>query len=346
MGNTSVSLALALCCHAKNSLMTRNGSTAEEAVIGRSLRFTELSTVDDGDVVLVAVLRAHGPAWRASQIRAAAILHVLQSDASDNVRRAMLRKAPVVLGELCPGSRVYFWTPVINRGRNRRGSDIWRGPAIVIDRQGAIRCFIAYRAKVLFVTREQMRHATSMRSAVADRIAEDMGLVSQDRDHTYHYIADEDAIPTVTAMRMTPRPLPRVTDTAGDDALRPCGNAMPIVIRASRAGSRCSACGRFGHEQGDPECVQASGVPALRAPPASPDVDDAGRASDADMDAVAREIATYDQPAPDPVESDAVDVPVTESDEELSCVDAPRAGTDERRRKVRWLPRDSKAPEL
>ena len=64
-GKSAVSMTLALCCQAKNSLMTRNGLTAEQAVFGRSLRFMELSTVDHGDDVLVCVLGAHGAAWRA-----------------------------------------------------------------------------------------------------------------------------------------------------------------------------------------------------------------------------------------------------------------------------------------
>ena len=71
-GKASVSLAPALCCQVKNSLMSRNGLTAEQAVFGRSLRFTELSTVDDGVEVWVSVLGAYGPAWRASQIRTTA----------------------------------------------------------------------------------------------------------------------------------------------------------------------------------------------------------------------------------------------------------------------------------
>ena len=157
----------------------------------------------------------------------------------------MLRKAPVVLGVLCPGSPVYFWTPVINRGRNTQYPERWRGPATVIARKGASRYLIAYRAEVLLVAREQMRHALSMGSAAADRIAEDMDMVSQDRDNTYHDIADEDAVPTVTPVRLTPGPLPRVTDTAGDSELHPFGNDTPMVIRATRAGSRCSARGRF-----------------------------------------------------------------------------------------------------
>ena len=64
----------------------------------------------------------------------------------------------------------------------------------MVARQGASRYFIAYRAKVLLVVREQMRHATSMENAAADRIAEDMDLVAQDGEKTYHYIADEDAV--------------------------------------------------------------------------------------------------------------------------------------------------------
>ena len=35
-GKESLSLALALCCQAKSSLMTPNGLTAEQAVFGRS----------------------------------------------------------------------------------------------------------------------------------------------------------------------------------------------------------------------------------------------------------------------------------------------------------------------
>ena len=109
-------------------------------------------------------------------------MHLLQGDVSDKVRRAMLRKAPVVLGELCPGSRVYFWAPSIGRGRLRQDLERWKGPATVIAKQGASRHFVAYRAKILLVAREQMRHVTSIENAAADRIVEDMDLVSQDPD--------------------------------------------------------------------------------------------------------------------------------------------------------------------
>ena len=89
-------------------------------------------------------------------------MDVLQGDASDKVRRARLRKAPVVIGELCPGSRVYFWSPSLNRGRLRQVPARWKGPAAVIAKQVASCDFIAYRAKVLLVARGTMQHATSV----------------------------------------------------------------------------------------------------------------------------------------------------------------------------------------
>ena len=59
----AVSMALAACCQTQDSVMTRNGLSVEQAVFGRSLRFTEQWTVDNDDDVLVAVVVAHGLAW-------------------------------------------------------------------------------------------------------------------------------------------------------------------------------------------------------------------------------------------------------------------------------------------
>ena len=114
-----------------------------------------------------------------------------------------------------------------------------------------------------------------------------MDLVAQDDEKAYHDIADEDPVPTVSARRTTPGPPPRVTDRAEETTLHPFGSATPMVIRAARSGSRCSACGRFGHEQGDLECVHAPGARALPAPMSSPDEpDDEERASESERQAI------------------------------------------------------------
>ena len=70
--------------------MTRNGVTQEQAVFGRTLNFTELANRDD-DEVLMSVLGSHGVARKASQIRTAAKMMLLERDATEKVRRAMLR---------------------------------------------------------------------------------------------------------------------------------------------------------------------------------------------------------------------------------------------------------------
>ncbi len=54
---------------------------------------------------LMAALGAEGEAWRACQMRAAAKMALVSRDASDKLRRAMLRNAPKILEEYLPGMR-------------------------------------------------------------------------------------------------------------------------------------------------------------------------------------------------------------------------------------------------
>ena len=130
-GKCLVEIALASVVQAKNATMARNGTTPEQAVFGRSLRFTEATNADD-DEVLMGVLGRHGVAWKASQIRTAARMALLERDVTDKVRRARLRKAPTVTVELVPGTRVYFWSAHPMKGRQRQDAERWRGPATVI----------------------------------------------------------------------------------------------------------------------------------------------------------------------------------------------------------------------
>ena len=264
-GRANVSVAIACCCQAKNAVMTRNGLTAEQAVFGRSLRFTEMNTTDDcDDDILVGVLGAQGPAWRAQQIRSAAKLHLLRGDASEKVRRAMLRKAPLALGDLCPGSRIYFWVPIVGRGRRREDPKRWRGPATVIAKEGDHRFYIAYRGTIMLVAREQIRLATRIEQA-ADSIVEDMAQLEQRDDKSYQDIADPEAQPVIE--RRGYRTSPDALALDGASPTFPDGRTQraedrdesinPEILKAFRSQSKCSACGRFGHEAGDPRCPRA-----------------------------------------------------------------------------------------
>ena len=109
-GRSSAKFLLNLCTQAKNATLTRNGMSPEQAVFGRSLRWPLVGTTDEDEIPLAA-LGTDGEAWLASQIRAAARMALLSRDASDKIRRATLRRAPGVVGELAPGTRIYFWSP-------------------------------------------------------------------------------------------------------------------------------------------------------------------------------------------------------------------------------------------
>ena len=108
--------------------------TPEQAVFGRSLKFTEVTNRDD-DEVMMGVLGRHGFAWKASQVRTAAKMALLERDVTVKVRRAMLRQAPTVIGDVCPGTRVYFWSAHPMKGRKCQDSERWRGPATVVAKE-------------------------------------------------------------------------------------------------------------------------------------------------------------------------------------------------------------------
>lgn len=101
---------LMVCIQAQNATMTRNGITFELPAFGRVLRWPGTTNTDDDHHVL-AVHGSDAGTWEPNHMRAAAKIALRSKDACDKVRRAMLRKAPKVVEELCPRTCVYFWAP-------------------------------------------------------------------------------------------------------------------------------------------------------------------------------------------------------------------------------------------
>ena len=97
-----------------------------------ALRWPCAAGTADEDEIPLAALGTDGEAWLAAQIRATARMALLSRDASDKIRRATLRRAPGVVGDLAPGTRVYCWGPYPIKGRQRQDALRRRGPATVI----------------------------------------------------------------------------------------------------------------------------------------------------------------------------------------------------------------------
>ena len=131
----------------------------------------------------------------------AAKIILLQRDVTEKIRRVMLRQAPTIIGDVCPGTRVYFWSADPMRGRNRQDHERWRGPATVIARESQGCYYLNWRGPVVFVAKEQMRHAMSLEAAAADQVQKDVSITAESDDRQLRNIVDDGAQPTIKKVK-------------------------------------------------------------------------------------------------------------------------------------------------
>ena len=155
--------AISFAC---NNHIRRNGFTPYQYVIGKSPRIpTSLVEVMEGDDRRLsansAALFEDGPR-RAEQIRAAANRAFFELDTDDAVRRALVGRVRPPRGPFLPGQLVYYWRNSRTKAFSKRMqvSQGWRGPCIVLAREGNSRLHLSYRGVPVLVTPEQTRHAS------------------------------------------------------------------------------------------------------------------------------------------------------------------------------------------
>ena len=137
---------------------------------------------DDDDPGVAVLGNKDGEAWLATQARVAARMAIINADASDKLKRAAVRRAPTVTDDLCTGTRVYFYSTHPFKGRQRRDAHCWRGPATIVARESPGRYFVAWKTKLLLVSKEQLRLATMEEAKAFDEIASDIKLTGQNRE--------------------------------------------------------------------------------------------------------------------------------------------------------------------
>ena len=155
--------AISFAC---NNHIRRNGFTPYQYVIGKSPRIpTSLVEVMEGDDRRLsansAALFEDGPR-RAEQTRAAANRAFFELDTDDAVRRALVGRVRPPRGPFLPGQLVYYWRNSRTKAFSKRMqvSQGWRGPCIVLAREGNSRLHLSYRGVLVLVTLEQTRHAS------------------------------------------------------------------------------------------------------------------------------------------------------------------------------------------
>ncbi|CAL1135188.1 unnamed protein product [Cladocopium goreaui] len=151
-----------LCAiQAKNQTVTRRGYSAETLVYGRNSNFPDLLDDDAIDnTTLGQALSLDTQVAKQAEMRAAAKRALLHQDAQQKLKQAIQRKPGNQVREYLPGEKVYFWVPGAKRVRYRKDAGVWRGPALVIAREGQQKYFISWRGRCLLVAATNLRPGT------------------------------------------------------------------------------------------------------------------------------------------------------------------------------------------
>ena len=174
-GKEDMKKTLACAVLAKNSTITRNGYTPDQAVFGHELRFPGGNTEDDDEFNLAAhqALGQDGEVARAAAMRHSAKIALMRLDVQDKMRRAIVRGPPNKNAAgltYLPGTRIYFWQPAVGKPRVRRDPGRWRGPALVITKERKSRYFVSWHGRCLLLAAENIRPASAEEAAMYDLV--------------------------------------------------------------------------------------------------------------------------------------------------------------------------------
>jgi len=151
--------ALAQVFRAKNSLASVGGYSPEQAVLGKATRLPASITSDESNPAHLHAAMNDGP--DADRFRAALELRVLarkafiDSDNSQAIRKALLRKSRGEITEWSCGQPCMFWdkrksTNMLEKGR-------WCGPAQVVLVESKTIVWITHMNRILRCARDNLR---------------------------------------------------------------------------------------------------------------------------------------------------------------------------------------------
>jgi hypothetical protein len=202
-------------CVQKDSTLTRDILTPDQAVLGLALRWPAVAGIADNKGIPLASRGTEGEAWLADQIRAAAHIALPSRDALDKVRETALQRALAVIGELSPGMRVCLWSPHPTKGCWRRNALRRRGLAMVIARVG-------WRSCAFLSAQDQLHLVTTEEAAAYEIVGKDMVLT-----HDLRTYQGRTRAPSPPVRRPPVQPQPLVVLVA---PMRPLHD-MPRAVR-------------------------------------------------------------------------------------------------------------------
>ena len=153
--------SLRMCCQAKNQLTRVRGYSPEQIVLGKSTGLpASLASDDNAAAHSLAAgddlesLRFKNALDRRTQARQAFI----QTENSEAIRRAMLRRSCPTRGPFLPGQLIMYWAK--RTKPNRAESGRWCGPAKVVLQEGSSVVWISHADRLLRCAPENLRPAS------------------------------------------------------------------------------------------------------------------------------------------------------------------------------------------
>ena len=155
---TELDRALSQCFRAKNTLASTNGYSPEQAVLGRSTRLPAsiLGDQDDPSRLLATDTGPEADRFRAAlELRTLARKAFVDSDNSQAIRRALLRKSRGIPIEWQCGQPCMFWDKRKAPNMLERGK--WCGPAQVILVESKTIVWVSHMNRLLRCARDNLR---------------------------------------------------------------------------------------------------------------------------------------------------------------------------------------------
>ena len=233
-----VDYALAMTCAAKNNLRRHHGYSPAQWLFGSEPRTGDAMLDENEKLFQLEELRTEDDLWRRKQqIRYAARIAFLESQADAATKRALLGRSRVYPGPFSVGDYVYVFRVNKTAGgkaRQRQNVGEWIGPGVVIGKEGESywisrggRCVLCAGEHLRPAESEELGQAFQTQALKDDLMRVVQNLKDEDNDEVFADATDppplnkrtvetqlvpERRVTTKGTVRMLKRPVPQPSD--------------------------------------------------------------------------------------------------------------------------------------
>ena len=169
---------------ATNQHLRYGGFSPNQSVFGRDPRVPQLLLTDEGSFQAQAAANSPGGvARRAEQIRRSANIGMQEIDDLNTLARTMsIRRTPDRATAFEKGDYCYYWRDqgVTTKSKTTRRSSCWKGPCVVLAKEGSSKIILGSWNTIILVSPEQLRRASADEVSAAENMTDMLKAIGQD----------------------------------------------------------------------------------------------------------------------------------------------------------------------